>query len=537
MPDDQNAPLDYLVIGAGPAGLQMGRHLRRAGRSHLILEAGPGPGTFFRTFPRHRTLISNNKKHTGWDDPELNLRMDWNSLLSDDPAPLFTSYSDRYFPHADDMVRYLADWAADADLPVAYGTRAVRVARDEGPDGTFRVTDEHGRTQAARRLIVATGVSRENIPPVPGIETADTYATASTDPDDYTDQRVLVIGKGNSAFETADNLVEKAAVIHVAGPHSVRLAWRTHYVGHLRAVNNNVLDSYQLKAQNAILDGDVKRVERQADGTYLVTVSFVRADEVTKDIPYHRVIVCTGFRFDASVFDAGCRPRLTIGDRFPALTSAYESADVPGLYFAGTITQSRDFKQGTSGFIHGFRYGVRALHRILEHRHHGVAWPGEDLPAEPDALAAAVIARVNRSSALWQQFGVLADMIVPSGDGGARYLQEVPYDLGGPPVDPSAARYAITLEYGPDHDRHDPFDVEVARIRQSDSGRADEGHYLHPVVRCHRPGEPAAVHHITENLENEWTSREVHVEPLRAFFADTLAGGAGSTSDAGARRA
>ena len=47
---------------------------------------------------------------------------------------------------------------------------------------------------------------------------------------------------------------------------------------------------------------------------------------------------------------------------------------MPGLYFAGTITQVRDFKKSTSGFIHGFRYGVRALHRILERRYH--ARPG-----------------------------------------------------------------------------------------------------------------------------------------------------------------
>ncbi|MBF8191629.1 NAD(P)-binding domain-containing protein [Nonomuraea sp. K274] len=503
--------MDYLVIGAGPAGLQLGYFLHRAGRKYLILEAGSAPSQFFRTFPRHRTLISINKKHTGWDDPELNLRMDWNSLLSDDPGLLFTRYSDRYFPHADDLVRYLTDFAQG--LNVAYDARVVRVDRQD----LFRVTDENGRTYLARRVVVATGVTRPNVPPIPGIETADLYGTASTDPADYTGRRVLVIGKGNSAFETAGNLVETAAVIHVAGPRSVRMAWRTHYVGHLRAINNNLLDSYQLKSQNALLDGDVKRIERQPDGTYLVTVAFARVNEVTKDIPYDRVIVCTGFRFDASIFADACRPDLVIDGRFPAISPAYESVNVPGLYFAGTIMQSRDFKRGTSGFIHGFRYAVRSLHRIMESRHHGMPWPARELPADPGALAAAVIERVNRTSALWQQFGLLADVIVLDG-GAARYLEEVPYDLQGPPIG-DHGHFAITLEYGPDHDKVDPFDIEVGRISQSDSARAHEGHYLHPVVRHHLPGEPPVAHHVTENLENEWNSQEVHVEPLRAFFA------------------
>ncbi|MGJ6963814.1 NAD(P)-binding domain-containing protein [Streptosporangium sp. G11] len=518
MPDNA---LDYVVIGAGPAGLQLGYFLGKAGRSYLILEAGPAPGTFFRTFPRHRRLISINKRYTGSDDPELNLRMDWNSLLSDDPGLLFTRYSDRYFPEADDMVRYLADFAAACDLRVAYDARVSRVTRALGT-GHFLVTDERGRTHEARRVVVATGVSRSNIPPIPGIETAEPYGTVSTDPSEYVNQRVLVIGKGNSAFETADSLVETAAVIHVAGPNSIRLAWRTHFVGHLRAVNNNFLDTYQLKSQNAVLDGDVKRIERQADGSYLVTVSFVRADEVTKDIPYDRVIVCAGFRIDASIFSDECRPDLMIRDRFPALTPAYESVNVPDLYFAGTLTQSRDFKRGTSGFIHGFRYGTRALHRILENRYHGAGWPGHELPADPETLAAAVLERVNRSSALWQQFGLLGDVVVLDGRGGARYLEELPVDLEGPPIG-DGGHFTITLEYGPEHDKVDPFDIGVGRIRQNDAERAAEGHYLHPVVRHHRAGAPPAVHHVTENLENEWTSPETHVEPLRAFFARQVA--------------
>lgn len=35
--------MDYLVIGAGPAGLQIGYFLARAGRDYQILEAGLDP--------------------------------------------------------------------------------------------------------------------------------------------------------------------------------------------------------------------------------------------------------------------------------------------------------------------------------------------------------------------------------------------------------------------------------------------------------------------------------------------------------------
>src|SRR5215211_5536960 len=92
---------DYLIIGAGPAGLQMGYFLEKAGRDYRILEAGATPGTFFTRFPRHRKLISVNKVYTGFEDDELNLRWDWNSLLGDSDAPLFKHYNKQYFPPAD----------------------------------------------------------------------------------------------------------------------------------------------------------------------------------------------------------------------------------------------------------------------------------------------------------------------------------------------------------------------------------------------------------------------------------------------------
>lgn len=38
---------DYCVLGAGPAGLQMGYFLSKARRNYVILERNSGPGSFF----------------------------------------------------------------------------------------------------------------------------------------------------------------------------------------------------------------------------------------------------------------------------------------------------------------------------------------------------------------------------------------------------------------------------------------------------------------------------------------------------------
>ena len=502
---------DYLIIGAGPAGLQLAALLERDGRDYVVLEAGATPGTFFRTFPRHRRLISINKIWTGSDDPEFNLRSDWNSLLTDDPALRFGNYSRRYFPDADDLVRYLADFADG--LRITYDTRVTRVSRT--PEGFL--VEAGDRTWQARRVVVATGVSQLYVPEIDGVELAERYDTVSADPSGFVNQRVLIVGKGNSGFETADALIETAAVIHVAGPHSIKMAWQSHYVGHLRAVNNNFLDTYQLKSQNAVLDGTIERISRRDGGGFRVDFRYARTVEAIRVLEYDRVILCTGFRFDASPFAGDARPELAINDRFPAQTPAFESVNVPGLYFAGTLTQQRDFKKATSGFIHGFRYGVRALHRILGARHHATPWPARRLEATPEAMTDAIIARINRSSALWQQFAVLGDVITVAGDA-AYYHEEMPVAYVAEPF-----AFVITLEYGPDHDTVDPFDITVPRIAENDANAAHDASYLHPVVRVHRGGRIVAEHHLAENLENHWNLPTVHQQPLAVFIKGVLA--------------
>jgi thioredoxin reductase len=510
-----NYLVDTLVIGAGPAGLQLGYYLERNGRDCLILERGSAPGTFFAAYPRHRQLISINKVHTGVNSAETNLRWDWNSLLSDDPAMAFKNYSQRYFPSADDLVRYLGDFAQRFDLDVKYNTTVANIRKE---DDLFLVTDTDGGLYGCQRLVAATGFARVYVPPFPGAELCDTYESHSTDAAEYNGLRVLIVGKGNSAFETADHLTETAAVIHVVSPESIRMAWQTHYVGNLRAVNNNFLDTYQLKSQNAVIDAAIERVERGADGRLTVHMAYSHAMGQTTAREYDRVILCTGFQFDASIFDANCRPALTHHDKFPEQTSEWESVNVPGLYFAGTLMHACDYRKTMSGFIHGFRYNVRALSQILEHKYYGATLPFHTLAATPDAVLERVIERINTSSGMFLQPGFLQDLVVIDEQGGAAQYYE---DLRGDyihtgPLGQNGHYYTVSLEYG--HFRGDPFSIE----RDPDPQKGNEAPYLHPVIRRWDSNRLVSEHHIQDDLENEWGAPQ-YVEPARCYFQTELA--------------
>lgn len=42
--------------------------------------------------------------------------------------------------------------------------------------------------------------------------------------------------------------------------------------------------------------------------------------------------------------------------KYPRIYHNYESKEVPGLFYAGTVTHSLDHRKSAGGFVHGYRY-------------------------------------------------------------------------------------------------------------------------------------------------------------------------------------
>jgi hypothetical protein len=136
---------------------------------------------------------------------------------------------------------------------------------------------------------------------------------------------------------------------------------------------------------------------------------------------YHRIIVCLGISFDRAVFAPSAMPAVTTfkgyPSKFPALTPRFEARNVTNLFFLGSPMHSNDYKQAAGGFIHGFRYLVRSLHRILEQDDEEVAtpWPKKTyhLPGYKGVMNQ-TITRLNTMGGPYQMFGHLADVLVIS---------------------------------------------------------------------------------------------------------------------------
>ncbi|WP_299676760.1 NAD(P)-binding domain-containing protein [uncultured Roseobacter sp.] len=509
----QDVTRDVCVIGSGPAGLQAGYYFQKKGLDFVILERGPEVCSFFRTFPRHRQFISINKVHTGLSNAETRLRHDWNSLLNDEGL-LFKDWSRKYFPAADDFVAYAETFAAQMKEHIQCNSDVVEVSKTED---VFALRCADGTVHHARNVIVATGVSQPWDPGIEGFDLVDNYFDFDPAPEPFENQRVLILGKGNSAFETADSLVEHAASIHVMSPNPVRFAWQTHFVGHLRAVNNNFLDTYQLKSQNAVIDAKATKIEHE-NGVYTVTAEMRAADGHEIVLTYDRVIACTGFRFDADIFAEDIRPTLRHFDKFPAMTAEWESESTEGLFFAGTIMQSRDYRKTMSGFVHGFRHNVKCLAEFVAGRVQATPYPSTQTPLEADALTTAIIDRISTCSGVFLQPGFLCDVIELAGAQPGRSLHDVPVAWVQETDAVGRDHLRITLEYG-------DFGGDSMHVKRQHNVFGDTPDaFIHPVIRHIRDGVQVGEVHLADHLDADWRPREERGQDiatvLRMSFQD-----------------
>ncbi|MFG2060962.1 NAD(P)-binding domain-containing protein [Micromonospora sp. NPDC048871] len=506
----------YVIVGAGPAGVQLSYYLQQHGADYLTLESEDSPGGFFRRFPRHRRLISLNKVHTDSTDPEIRLRWDWNSLLNDSPDLLFPNFSKEYLPAADDLVRYLAEFQRHYQLNIRFGTRVEGITRTENG---FTLDTDQGQVRA-RCLIVATGWGRPFVPAIPGIEHATGYEDMVIDPEEYEGQRVLIIGKGNSAFETASAILGRASMVHLASRHPLKLAWNTKHPGDVRGQYGAILDSYQFKTLHSVLDCTIDEI-RPVDGRFQVSITYTHADGETAVLDYHKVLRCTGFQMDTALFDETCRPDMVREGRMPDLRPDWQSTNVDDLYFAGTIAQARDVKHASSPFIDGFRYNLRTFTRLLRERYEQVPLSYATTPADPASLTKLMLDRVNWSSALWTQFEYLCDVFVrDEATGDFRHYEDLPEDYAVERFAEATHWYTLALRWGRD-EYGDVFAIE----RHPTPDRARESAFIHPVIRRYRGGELIAEQHLLEDLLAEWRRPDRHVEPLTEFLTGHLNGG------------
>jgi thioredoxin reductase len=409
-------PGDYpvVVVGSGPGGLQVSYALRRLGVEHALISADEAPGGMFRRWPFFQRLLSWTKPYAPYaHGTRAYERYDWNSLIPEEDEhraiqPRFMDGSS-YFPSRPEMEAALVAFAARTAIAVRQDCRWESTRRLD--DGRFELTTTDGVYRSAT-LVFAVGVAQPWMPETPGMELAAHYADTRA-VETYADKRIFIIGKQNSGFELASGFLPWARRIVIASPSPAKLSVQTHSLVGIRARYVQPYEDHVLGGGVAVLDASIEAIERVPGGPGLV-VRTRRSDgagEMAFEVD--EVISATGFV--TPLRDLPALGLVTFGhSRLPAQTPFWESASVPGIFFAGTIGQGAKglMKHGipaNSGAVQGSRYNARVLAGHIARTRFGFV--AERPRIAPHDLEDLVAEELTRGPEVWHQRAYLARIV------------------------------------------------------------------------------------------------------------------------------
>ena len=205
--------VDVAIVGAGPYGLSLAAHLRAAGVS--FRQFGQPMHLWRAQMPRGMYLKSQGFA-SNLSDPAGTHTLAAFCLQTGRP------YADYGLPVPLDTFIAYGDWFAAEQ---ASGIEQTMVTSVAGRQGQFELSLADGSTARARRVVIAVGVEHfAYLPPGLSGEQAVSHSSQLTEPSAYAGMRVAVIGRGQSALESAALLQENGAEVEII-TRSQELKW------------------------------------------------------------------------------------------------------------------------------------------------------------------------------------------------------------------------------------------------------------------------------------------------------------------------
>jgi thioredoxin reductase (NADPH) len=296
---------DIVCIGAGPTGLATAIEARRAGMRPLVIDKGCLCNSIYN-YPANMVFFTT---------PEL---------LEIGDLPLVCAAEK---PTRVEALKYYRKAAEHYKLELRLFERVLSV---EGSDGRFSVNTqrEKGIEQSypAKKVAVASGYyDLPNEMHVPG-EDLPHVSHYYTQPHEYWNQDVVVVGGKNSAAEAALDLFRNGAKVTLVHRNAQLGATIKYWV--------------RPDIENRIKAGEVHAL-------FETRVKCITSDEVIvengageKRLPARQVFALTGYHPDFAFIES-LGVRLDPETRKPALDPNSLESNVPGIHLAGVVIGGR----------------------------------------------------------------------------------------------------------------------------------------------------------------------------------------------------
>lgn len=322
---------DLIIIGGGPAGLRAAELAARHNLDYVILEKGV-VGQAWKDIRPDMPLLS-----------PCHPQRDWTSLSK--RFPIWKLDVNRPYCNALEFTGYLDRFADHFNLNIQENTTVQSISKS---NGSFEVRTP-SVTLNSRAIIMATGFfGSPFIPDIPGVENNPivSHSHFYRSPEQYKNQRVIILGGGNSAAEIAIALSGFSQVFLVTRG-KLKYFSKTNNLCHIRGISESLLkELIRMEIIRYYPDEKINRVEGEK--------VFLKH----REIETQNIIFATGYR--PLVLPVENQKAIQIRKfGFPQVTAEGESRQIKNLFFAGPLAKTRF----SSIFIHGF---VKAIPQTIE---------------------------------------------------------------------------------------------------------------------------------------------------------------------------
>ena len=377
-----NDAVHTIVIGAGPAGLAVGACLKQAGIPCVILE-------------------QTDKVGAAWHRHYDRLHLHTAKAFSELPFVHFPKDYPRY-PSRLQVIQYLEAYARKFQLAPRFDQQVISA---RFANNLWEVQTQDNRYQAAN-LVIATGYNREPyLPTWPGqasFQGVILHSSQYRNGEPFQNQKVLVVGFGNSGGEIAIDLWEHGAQPSLAVRNPVNVIPRELFGIPIEAIGivQSKLPPRLVDALNALIlravvgdltryglrklpHGPVTQIQRDAR-IPLIDVGTLKL------IKHGQITVCPGIdrltddgviftdgqygKFEAVILATGYRPRVNAflqggaaaHDENGTPSSSGRETALPGLYFCGYYVPP-------TGMLRQIAIEARRISAAITRKHIGAA--------------------------------------------------------------------------------------------------------------------------------------------------------------------
>lgn len=383
--------VDVTILGAGPYGLSAGAHLRQI--KGLELRVFGEPMEFWSSHMPEGMLLRSPWEASHLSDPQMALTMGAFGASLETPIP-------RPIP-LDRFVEY-GRWFQKQAVPEIDRRRITHI---EKSSNGFRLTLNDNEQFDSRRVVIAAGIGPfarwprqfEGLP-----RELVTHVADQRDVRRFKNKRVVIIGAGQSALESAALIHEAGGDVEVVvrAPNVHWLGWRAR-LQKLGPIAKFLFSPYDIGPAGVsrmvavpdsmkylprrIQDGFRRRALRPAGARWLANrckgISILTGRNVESAVPTggklrirlndgsvrdaDHALLGTGFRVDVTRYPflpPALGQSLSLVDGFPKLTAGFESS-VRGLHFLGAPSS---WNYGPlMFFVCGTDYAARRLARHI----------------------------------------------------------------------------------------------------------------------------------------------------------------------------